>query len=170
MARLLSCVLFLLAFPIAIQAQSSNTAPAPLPSDSANSPSGTSASTKKVWTNEDLAGHKGGVSVVGDKRNQLYHMGSAQTADAATAARIKQSLEKLQTRLDDVTEKLKSYKEFQSGEPVSKGERDLSKGYSRTPVDQKMAQLLDKKKELEGQISDLLDEARKKGVDPGQLR
>jgi len=65
---------------------------------------------------------------------------------------------------------LKSYKQFEDGEPVSKGERDTSKGYSRTPVDQQMSQLLDKKKQLATQIGDLLDEARKKGIDPGQLR
>ncbi|MGB7728851.1 MAG: hypothetical protein WBL50_12530, partial [Candidatus Acidiferrum sp.] len=83
---------------------------------------------------------------------------------------IKKSLDKLQTQLGDVNNKLKSYKQFQDGEPVSTGERDISKGYSRTPVDQQMNQLLNKKKELESQIADLLDEARKKGIDPGQLR
>ncbi|MGB2633806.1 MAG: hypothetical protein WAM58_07705 [Candidatus Acidiferrum sp.] len=125
---------------------------------------------KKVWTNENLAGTKGGISVVGDKRNQNYHMGSNAPADPATVARVKKSLDKLQTQLNDVNNKLKSYKQFQDGEPVSTGERDASKGYSRTPVDQQMNQLLNKKKELESQIGDLLDEARKKGIDPGQLR
>ncbi len=97
-------------------------------------------------------------------------MGSGQPADPATVARIKKDLKKLQTQLDDVNSKLKSYKEFQEGEPVSKGERDLSKGYSRIPVDQQMEKLLKKKKELQTQIGDLVDEARKKGIDPGQLR
>ncbi len=125
---------------------------------------------KKVWTNENIAASKGNVSVVGDKRNQNYHMGPEQPADAATIARIKKDLDKLQSQLSDVNSKLKSYKQFEDGEAVSKGERDITKGYSRTPVDQQMSQLLDKKKQLEGQIGDLLDEARKKGVDPGQLR
>jgi hypothetical protein len=117
----------------------------------------TAPAPRKVWTNEDLAGTKGGISVVGDKRNKNYHMGSNAPADPATIARIKKSLDKLQIQLDD-------------GEPVSTGERDTSKGYSRTPVDQQMNQLLNKKKDLESQIGDLLDEARKKGIDPGQLR
>lgn len=90
--------------------------------------------------------------------------------DDATVSRIKKSLDKLQAQLDDVNKKLQTFKEFQDGEPVSKGERDLSKGYSRTPVDQQIAQLQDKRKDLEQQIGDLLDEARKKGIDPGQLR
>jgi hypothetical protein len=147
----------------------------PPPQDTTPTPPAASSTTapvspKKVWTNENLASAKGDVSVVGDKRNQSYHLGSGQPADPATAARIKKDLEKLQSQLDDVNSKLKSYKEFQDGEPVSKGERDLSKGYSRTPVDQQMEKLLKKKKELQTQIGDLVDEARKKGIDPGQLR
>ncbi|HTQ97107.1 MAG TPA: hypothetical protein VMH89_09880 [Candidatus Acidoferrum sp.] len=127
-------------------------------------------SQKKVWTNEDLAGVKGGVSVVGNKRNQTLHPSSGQPADPATVDRIKKSLQKLQSQLDEVNAKLDSYKQFQSGEAVSTVERDTSRGYSRTPVDQQMNQLLSKKKDLTGQISDLLDEARKKGIDPGLLR
>src|SRR5208282_5262731 len=110
---------------------------------------------------------KSGVSVFGDQRNKNYHRSPDPPADPA---QIKKSLEKIQGQLDDVIKKLKTYNEFQDGEAVSKGERDLDKSYSRTPVDQQMAKLLDKKKDLEAQIGDLVDEARKKGVDPGQLR
>ncbi|MGB9432498.1 MAG: hypothetical protein WBQ89_09675 [Candidatus Acidiferrum sp.] len=171
--RVFSSVLALgvLSIPLLGQPQDNpstqSTAAAVAPASSANP---AVPSPKKVWTNEDLAGTKGGVSVVGDKRNKAYHMGSGQPADPTTVARIKKDLDKLQGQLDDVNSKLKSYKQFQDGEPVSKGERDTSKGYSRTPVDQQMSQLLDKKKQLETQIGDLLDEARKKGIDPGQLR
>jgi len=147
--------------------------------DSTPAQSGTAATTqsansssppKKVWTNEDLPTGKSGVSVVGDKRNKAYHSGSTQTADPITVAHMKKDLAKLQNQLEDVNSKLKTYKEFQEGEPVSKGERDMSQAYSRTPVDQQMQHLLDKKKQLETQIGDLLDDARKKGIDPGDLR
>jgi hypothetical protein len=147
-------------------AQSTPNSGSPASSDS----SAATPSQKKVWTNEDLAGVKGGVSVVGNKRNQTLHPSSGQPADAATVDRIKKSLQKLQSQLDEVNAKLDSYKQFQNGEAVSTGERDTSKGYSRTPVDQQMNQLLSKKKDLTGQMSDLLDEARKKGIDPGLLR
>ena len=60
---------------------------------------------KKVWTNEDLAGTKGGISVVGDKRNKNYQMGSNAPPDPATITRIKKSLDKLALQLDDVTNK-----------------------------------------------------------------
>jgi len=171
--RLLSAFFILGILVVPCLAQTQDTPPAPGPtaaSSVAPNASPTPAAPKKVWTNEDLRGAKGGVSVVGDKHNQNYHMGSAQPADPATVARIKKDLGKLQGQLDEVNNKLKSYKEFQEGEPVSKGERDTSKGYSRVPVDQQMGQLLDKRKQLEDQIGDLVDEARKKGIDPGQLR
>jgi hypothetical protein len=174
LGRLLTLFLVIAALTLPVLARPQDTSasqnvapPAPPVSPAATDPA---PAPKKVWTNEDLAGTKGGISVVGDNRNKNYHMGSNATADPATIARIKKSLDKLQTQLDDVNNKLKSYKQFQDGEAVSTGERDTSKGVSRTPVDQQMNQLVNKKKELESQIGDLLDEARKKGIDPGQLR
>jgi hypothetical protein len=169
--RLFSLITLFSILAMSAFAQSQDSTPAPAqngtapPSQSANS----TDPPKKVWTNENMPTGKNGVSVVGDKRNKAYHSGS-QTGDPVTAARIKNDLAKLQKQLDDVNAKLKTYKEFQEGEPVSKGERDLSQAYSRTPVDQQMQRLLDKRKQLETQIGDLMDEARKKGIDPGDLR
>jgi hypothetical protein len=166
--RLHSFVAFFCILAIPAFGQSQDNSPTQTGGGAAVSPS--NSSPKKVWTNEDLPAGKSGVSIVGDKHNQAYRGGSTQTADPATVARIKKKLEKLQNQLTDVNSKLKSYKEFQEGEPVSTGERDMSKAYSRTPVDQRMQQLMDKKKQLQTQIGDLLDEARKKGIDPGELR
>jgi hypothetical protein len=170
LGRLLSISSLMTILAVPVLGQTQDNPPAQSSATSSSSAADTTAAPKKVWTNEDIAGAKGGVSVVGDKRNLKYHAGPAQPADAATVDRIKRSLQKLQTQVDDVNSKLKSYKQFQDGEGVSKGERDMSKAYSRTPVDQQMAQLLDKRKQLEGQIGDLWDEARKKNIDPGQLR
>jgi hypothetical protein len=160
-----------LAIPALPQSQDNPPAQSPSPSAPTSPASSTPAtSPKKVWTNDDVSGSKNGISVVGDKRNMNYHLSPAQPADAATVDRIKKNLQKLQGQLDDVNSKLKTYKQFQDGDAVSKGDRDMSKSYNRTPVNQQVNQLLDKKKDLEGQIGDLLDEARKKGIDPGQLR
>jgi len=150
-------------------AQSADQPPSESPASTASN-TATANPSKKVWTNDDVARNKTGVSVVGDQRNLRYHLSPAQPADPATVDRIKKSLQKLQGELDDVNSRLHSYKQFQDGEPVSKGERDISKGYSRAPVDQQMNGLLDRKKRLESQIGDLFDDARKKGIDPGLLR
>lgn len=163
-------VLGLLAVPCPAQAPDSSGPSSAAPPAGSTSPGTSPATPKKVWTNDDLSGTRGGSSAVCNKRNQSPNLTHSQPVDAATVSRIKKSLDKLEAQLDDVNKKLQSFKEFQDGEPVSKGERDLSKGYSRTPIDQQIAQLQDKKKDLEQQIGDLMDEARKTGIDPGQLR
>jgi hypothetical protein len=161
------CLLGLLCVPGV--AQSQNDAPAPSASSTATPASANPSPPppKKVWTNDDIPSTKGNAA---GKKNANFRATPTQNVDPATVDRIRKSLEKLQTQLDDVNKKLKSYKEFQNGEPVSTDARELSKGISRTPVDQQLVQLEDKKKQLETQISDLNDEARKKGIDPGQLR
>lgn len=164
-------VIAVLAISTLACAQDNPPAPAASSNASTSSPSQPAANPpKKVITNDDLSGSKSGISVVGDKRNLNYHQSPDKAADPATVDRIKKNLQKLQGQLEDVNAKLKTYKQFQDGDAVSKGDRDMSKAYSRTPVDQQMTQLLDKKAQLETQIGDLFDEARKKGIDPGQLR
>jgi DNA-binding transcriptional MerR regulator len=123
--------------------------------------------SKKVWTNDDVK-NAGSVSVVGDKGNQKYTMTKA--ADPATIAKYRNSLHKLQVQLDDVNKQLKLYGDFTEGKPVSENGRDMSHGYSRTPVDQQAAKLREKKKQLEDQIDELYEEARKKGIESGQLK
>ena len=162
------CLLGLISVPCVAQSQNDAAAPSSSPAATPASPSSsTPAPPKKVWTNDDIPSTKGNAA---DKKNANFRIIPAQNVDPATVDRIRKSLEKLQAQLDDVNKKLKSYKEFQSGEPVSTDARELNKGISRTPVDQQLAQLEDKKKQLETQIGDLNDEARKKGIDPGQLR
>jgi len=128
------------------------------------------APAKKVLTNDDLHGGRSDISVVGDKRNQNYHMSPAQPADPATVSRIRRSLEKLNAQLDETNRKLASLKKFEAGDDVKDPGRQLDKGVNRTPPDQQIKQLETSKKKLEAEIGDLLDEARKKGIDPGQLR
>ena len=132
-------------------------------------PSNPTAPPKKIWTNDDL--HKnGGVSVVGDNGNKNYHVTSSETADPGTISRIRKDLERLTAQLDDTNKKLADLKRFQAGEEVHGGERQINKGLNRVPVDQQILRLQASKKKLEVEIGDLLDEARKKGIDPGQLR
>lgn len=159
-------VLGIVTWPCAGQSDPAGTPTVP----SANTPATTvpdPPKPKKVWTNDDMPSVKR--SAVPRGQGKQDSSGTVK-ADAATVERIRKDLERLQEQLDDVGKKLKSYKEFLEGEPVSTGARDMGKGVVRKPVDQQIAELEDKKKKLEGQIGDLYDEARKKGIDPGQLR
>lgn len=141
----------------------------PAATSNATPPASPTPTPKKVWTNDDVPSAKPGASAA-DKRGSTSRAAASETVDTATVQRIRKSLEKLEGQLDDVNKKLKAYKDFQEGEPVSTAEREIHKGVNRVPVDQQIVQLREKKKQLEGQISDLYDEARKKGIDPGMLR
>jgi hypothetical protein len=127
---------------------------------------------KKVWTNENLSGANGSVSVVGDPRNLPKNKpGANKPADAQYAASVKKQLEKLQAQIDDIDKQLADFKRFNSGEPSpTSGSVQLHKGYSRDPVDAQMKALETKKKDLQAKMDALLDDARKRGVEPGQLR
>jgi len=125
---------------------------------------------KKVWTNEDVSGLNGPVSVVGNAKNGKGTTGADGSADGQYIASTKKQLEKLQGQIDDAKKQITALKDFQQGKAPEPAGYPLGKGYNRVPVDQQIANLEEKKKDWEQKISDLLDEARKKGVLPGQLR
>ena len=150
------------------QGQDNSAAPQQTPAAAtAQNASRSNDKPKKVWTNEDVKS-AGSVSVIGDSRNRNYTM--TKPADPATVAKYKADLQKLQQQLNDVNKKLQQYQDFEFGKPSAEGGQDLSHGYTRTPVDQQIAKLQDKKKQLEGQMDDLFESARKNGIDSGQLK
>ena len=160
--------LLLVCAPACTWAQDSTSARSPA-TPTTGSPSTPAANDKpkKVWTNDDVKS-AGSISVFGDPRNQKYTM--TRPADAATVAKYKTNLQKLQAQLDDVNKKLQGFADFSEGKPSPDSGRDVSHGYSRTPVDQQVTKLQDKKKQLLQQMDDLYDSARKDGVESGQLK
>jgi hypothetical protein len=126
--------------------------------------------TKKVWTNDDVNGLSGPVSVVGNPKN-LGNSGPGGNADGQYIATTKKELAKLQKQLDDTEKQLADLKDFSEGKaPATSSGYQINKGYNRTPVDQQVTSLEAKRQELREKIGALLDEARKKGVQPGDLR
>jgi hypothetical protein len=169
---LLTLVLLLvsLALPSAAQTNDANSS-GKSPSNAAGPESASNpapSAPKKVWTNDNLSEASKKISVVGNKSDQKYPL--TKTADPATVEKIRKELIKLQGQVEDIKKQLASYKEFKDGEAVSTSGYQVDKGYGRIPVEQQMVMLEKKKKDLESQIDEQLDEARKKGIDPGQLR
>ncbi|MGB7281904.1 MAG: hypothetical protein WBE13_06550 [Candidatus Acidiferrum sp.] len=125
---------------------------------------------KKVWTNDDVDSLSGPVSVVGNSKN-LGKPGSDAKEDPQYIATTRKQLEKLQSQLDDTDKQLADLKDFSDGKgAATSGGYEFTKGYNRVPVDQQITNLEAKKNQLQGKIDALLDEARKKGVEPGDLR
>ncbi len=168
----LSCSACFAQSPAPAASQSSSAAPATPP---AQLPDATAATTdakkpRKVWTNEDVNGLSGPVSVVGNTKTAGKASPGAK-ADAQYIANTRKELAKLQSQLDDTDKQLSDLKDFSEGKaPATSSGYQLNKGYNRVPVDQQITSLQDKKKQLQDKIGALLDEARKKGVEPGDLR
>jgi hypothetical protein len=159
--------------PSPSESQSSSPAPATSPTPAQDTPATAPADakkTKKVWTNEEVSGLTGPVSVVGNSKN-LGKGSSDGKADGQYIANTKKQLGKLQSQLDDTDKQLADLKDFSAGKtPTTSSGYQINKGYNRVPVDQQITGLQDKKRQLQDKIDALLDEARKKGVQPGDLR
>jgi hypothetical protein len=158
--------------PPSSASESSNPVPAtpPTPAQDPASRPADAKKTKKVWTNEEVSGLTGPVSVVGNSKN-LGKGGSDGKADGQYIANTKKQLEKLEAQLDDTAKQLADLKDFSEGKAATTSSGyQINKGYNRVPVDQQISSLQDKKKQLQDKIDALLDEARKKGVKPGDLR
>jgi chaperonin cofactor prefoldin len=173
MPRSLSCaiiVIFLAAF--SADAQSPDTAsppPSPAPAQG-SAPPADAPKPKKVWTNENLSGANGAVSVVGDPKSNAK-TSSPKQVNAQYVATVRKQLEKLQQQLADLDKQIEDLKNFSAGEPsTSASGLKLNKSYEREPIEVQIRALQKQKKDLKSQADALFDEARKKGVDPGQLR
>lgn len=126
---------------------------------------------KKVWTNDDVSNaHEPPQATLKNPKDAPKNSATGK-ADAQYIANTRKELEKLQSQLKDTNQQLSDLKDFLAGKPAATSSGyQLNKGYNRVPVDQQISNLEDKKKQIQAKIDDLLDEARKKGVEPGQLR
>ena len=142
--------------------------PASQPQNS--TPSADAKKSKKVWTNEDLSKTPGAVSVVGDNKEKPKPVGP-RTATPQYIASVCSQLEKLQKQLEDVNKQITDLKNFSDGKPTNTASGvQLDRRYEREPVEVRIRPLQDKRKDLESKIEALNDEARKRGVLPGELR
>jgi len=157
------------AVSVAAQSQDSSAPAPPAPSQDSATPAETKK-PKKVWTNENLSGASGSVSVVDDPKNAPKAV-SSKPINAQYVASVRKQLDKLQGQVADIDKQLVDLKNFSEGEPsTSASGLKLNKSYDREPIEVQMRALRNKKKDLESKIDALLDEARKKGVESSQLR
>ncbi|MGB7281905.1 MAG: hypothetical protein WBE13_06555 [Candidatus Acidiferrum sp.] len=133
---------------------------------------------KRVWTDDDMSKLSGSVSVVGDSSSsadakssaELSGAGSANSAQNSDVQYYREQLRQLQAQLDATDKKIDDLRNFKGDNSSSSGGINPNKGYSMTPVADQIQQLEDKKKQIQDQIDAVTDEARKKGIEPGQLR
>jgi uncharacterized protein (UPF0335 family) len=125
------------------------------------------AKPKKIWTNDDVAAASGPNSPLTKSKNDSA---SANDANAKLAKQLHERLDKLEAQLRETEKQLTDLKNFAAGEGNGTAGRQLHKGYSMEPVPDQIAKLETKQQQLQQQINEVYDEARKKGILPGQLR
>lgn len=130
--------------------------------------------TKKVWTNDNLAAAGGTISVVGDARTAARPQSKpvdSKPADPKLVANLRQQLEKLRAQLAQVDKQLAELKDFSKGESRSSGglHQDTWQ-YNSSSVDEQLRNLQTKKNQIQAAIDGVFDDARRRGIEPGQLR
>jgi hypothetical protein len=126
------------------------------------------AKPKKVWTNEDLSSANETIAAPAKAPSSPAPPGK--DPNAQLAAQLRGRLEKLQKQSKDADTQLDELKRFEAGEGNGDAGRQLHKRYSTAPIPEQIAKLELKRKQLQEQIEAIYEEARKKGLLPGQLR
>jgi hypothetical protein len=127
---------------------------------------------KKVWTNENLTEVSGSVvSEVGDARNSSSGKSTTvKPASSQAVAYVRKQLAALQAQLADIDKQIADLKSFSKGEASGASGMQLHKGYTMEPVQNQVAKLEEKRKIIAAQMDAVFDAARKRGIEPGQLR
>jgi hypothetical protein len=149
----------------------------------ADSPGKASASTttekkkpKKVWTNDEIGSVKGGISVVGDESAPSSSAPQKQPASNSDQARKQQidsyreRIQSYQAQIDAIDQRIAQLKSFKADNTAPSGGIDLHQSYDMVPTEDQVKQLEEEKKKLQAKLDDTEAEARKNGVEPGELR
>jgi len=177
-------VLGMLAVPCLAQTQdpgsgsSSSAKPATPPPDAQTGTSTEKKKPKKVWTNEEIGSVKGGVSVVGDADPSSGKTGDKKPSTPTIAAQFHQSLIKnyrkqileLQAKIDAIDKRVVQLKDFKGENATPSGGLVPYQSYNMVPIEEQVKQLEEKKKQLQAKIEDVENDARKNGIDSGELR
>lgn len=157
--------------------QSPSQTPAPAAPQTASRDAGAAApdqtkkKTKKVWTNEEMSSVGGNISVVGDSSQAHHAEGTTNSANGNNAQRIatyRKQILLYQKQMDALDKQIADFRNFKADN--SSGGMDPHGRYTMTSAEDRIKQLEDKKKQIKAKIDAIEEDARKEGIEPGQLR
>lgn len=133
--------------------------------------------TKKVWTNDEVGTLQGTVSVVGTNHPKDGQTQSTQNETRGAAdplrgkiQRYRAAIAELRKKIDAADQRITQLKNFKGGDSSPSGGINPNARYNMIPLDEQVKQLEAKKKQLEANIEDVENQARKEGIEPGELR
>jgi chromosome segregation ATPase len=158
-------------------APTANTTPA---KDQASDKDQTKKKPKKVWTNEEMSTLHGTISVVGDPSQSSSYSDSRQWNTASDSgsnterekaiANYREQLRQLREQQDAIDKKISAVRNFKADNSSPSGGINMRTRYSMTTTDDEIKQLEGKKKQIQAKMDAIEDEARKNGIEPGELR
>src|SRR5271156_2298330 len=169
----------LFTFPPASRAQSTGQQATPAPASAAASgaatPSGDSKppakapAAKKVWTNEDMGSLTGPTYDAKPNRGSRQNSYRPQSSSGSpNGDYYRNQINSLRSKIADIDQKLDNYEALAHGEAPGQGEKQTGVRITDNRAD--IQALAAQKQKLQAQISEVEDQARHAGVDPGQLR
>lgn len=134
---------------------------------------------KKIWTNDEIKSAKSGVSVVGDTHKSGARYTYTQEDDGENdkedlhkqhVEECRSQIRDLRDRIEAVDKRIAQLKDFKAENSSASGGINMHQRYNMVPLAEQVKQLEDAKKQLQAQIEDIENEARKNGIEPGELR
>jgi chromosome segregation ATPase len=188
LSSMFTLVILVVGVPCLAQTQDSSASapaaakPTPAPGATAKTTTATAdkKKPKKVWTNDNVSSIPGGVSVVGEGNQSDSSQGvsGAPQKDLSGAAEARQKqidgyrdqIRQMQAQIDAADKRIAQLKNFKAEDTSPSGGIKMNQGYNMVPLEDQVKQLEDKKKQLQAKIEDVENEARKNGIDSGDLR
>lgn len=82
----------------------------------------------------------------------------------------REAIDQLRTQIGEAEARIAQLKNFKADNGSPGGGINPNHEYNMVPPEEQVKQLEARKKELEAKIEDLENQARKEGIDPGELR
>jgi hypothetical protein len=123
---------------------------------------------KKIYTNDDVQPAPDGTTAAAKPARSTALSSKEPNAELARSMRAK--LEKLAAQIKDADKQIDDLKRFRAGETSGDASHQWNRGYNRTPIPEQIAKLEQKRSQLQAQVEAIYDEARKRDIQPGQLR
>ena len=130
---------------------------------------------KKVWTNDEIGSVKGGISVVGDGKSANSHRPAEESNDSYDAhaelvRNYRDQVQQLREQIDAADSRIEQLKNFKGENTNAAAGINMNRRYNMVPVEEQLKQLEERKTKLRAKIDDLEVQAKKNGIDPGEVR
>ena len=96
--------------------------------------------------------------------------GEQSDSHAERVRQYRDAIEQLRSQIAQADARIAQLKDFKAENTTPSGGISLNKGYNMVPPEEQVKQLEERKKQCQSKIGDLENEARKEGIDPGELR